>query len=108
MDEMMKRLQVKRADVRKETKDPKRVLDQVLMGRAWEVLEVAERQYPEAAHPIKRTLARQVSAGELRGISGGKLPWFFRCLGMNVRLETQINILEHGKLKTIGEKLKES
>lgn len=93
---------------RKETEDPKKVLSKVLVGRAWEVLEAAERQYPEATYRVEEALAHLVLTGELKGpIHGEQLLWFFKRLGMIVRLETRIRILEHGGLKTIGEKLKE-
>lgn len=108
MSELIKRLRVKEGEERKR-EDPKSILRMVLTDRAWEVLKAAESQYPEATCRIEKQLAHLVSKGELEGpILGGQLLWLFRHLGMNVRLETRIHILEHGKLKTIGEKLKES
>jgi len=109
MSELMKRLRVKAGEEERKREDPKRVLRAVLTDRAWEVLKAAESQYSEATCRVEEQLAHLVSKGELEGpILGGHLLWLFRRLGMNVRLETRIRILEHGKLKTIGEKLKES
>lgn len=107
--ELMNRLQTRKAEQGRKRGDPKKILRRIVTDRAWEVLKVAESQYPEATCRIEEQLARLVSKGELEGpILGGQLLWLFRRLGMNVRLETRIHILEHGKLKTIGEKLKES
>jgi len=107
MAEMMKRLRVEREEKRKR-EDPKRILRRILTNRAWEVLKAAESQYPEVTRRIEEQLAHLVSKGELEGpILGGQLLWLFRYLGVHVRLETRIRFLEHGKLKTIGEKLKE-
>ena len=109
MADLMKHLQTKDVEARREKVDSKRVLSRILTGRGWEVLKAAENQYPEATCRVEEHLAQLVSKGELEGpIRGEHLLWLFRHLGMNVRLETRIRILEHGKLKTIGEKLKES
>ena len=109
MGELIKRLQTKDAEERREKVDSKRVLSRILTDRGWEVLKVAENQYPEATRQIEEHLAHLVSKGELEGpVRGEHLLWLFRSLGMKVRLETRIRFLEHGKLKTIGEKLKES
>lgn len=109
MSELIKRVRVKEGEEERKREHPKRVLRMVLTDRAWEVLKAAESQYPEAACRIEEQLAHLISKEELKDpILGGQLLWLFRRLGMNVRLETRIRILEHGKLKTIGEKLKES
>lgn len=105
--EMKKRRLAKEAGQEKETENPKKVLSRVLIGRAMEVLNTAERQYPEASYQIEEALAQLISTGKLKGpVNGEQLLWFFKRLGLNVRLETHIRILEHGELKTIEEKLK--
>lgn len=109
MSEWIKRLQVKKGEEARKKEDPKRILRKVLTDRAWDVLRAGESQYPRATYRIEEQLAQLVSKGELEGpILGGQLLWLFRRLGINVRLETRIRVSEHGKLKTIGEKLKES
>ena len=109
MAELMKRLQTRKAEEGRKTGDPKSILRRILTDRAWEVLRAAESQYPKATRRIEDHLAHLVSKGELKGpILGEHLLWLFRRLGMKVRLETHIRILEHGKLKTIGEKLRET
>ena len=105
--EMRKRWLAREAGKEKEIEDPKRVLSRVLIGRGLEVLNAAERQYPEAVPQIKKALAQLISTGKLKGpVNGEQLLWFFKRLGLNIRLETRIRILEHGELKTIEEKLK--
>lgn len=108
MLKMKKRWLASEAKKRRSVEDSKKVLSRVLIGRAWEVLNAAKRQYPEATRQIEEHLAHMVSTGELKGsISGEQLLWLLRRLGMNIKLETRIRILEHGKLKTIEEKLKD-
>lgn len=105
--EMRKRWLAKEAGKEKETGNPKKVLSRVLIGRGLEVLNAAERQYPETVSQIEEALAQLVSTGKLKGpVNGEQLLWFFKRLGLNIRLETRIRILEHGELKTIEEKLK--
>lgn len=90
-------------------KRPKMILRRVLVGRAWEVLEVAEQQYPEATRIIEEGLAHLISEGKFKNtVNGGQLLWFFRRLGLNLKLDTRIRVLEHGELKTLGRKLKEN
>jgi len=109
MARLMNRLQTRKTEEGRKAEDPKKILKRIVTNRAWDVLKAAESQYPEATCRVEEQLAHLVSKGKLAGpILGGQLLWLFRRLGMNVRLETRIRILEHEKLKTIGEKLKES
>lgn len=105
--ELVKRLQTRRAEEGRKTGDHKSILNRILTDRAWEVLKAAESQYPEATHRVEEGLAHMASKGKLKGpVRGEHLLWLFRFLGIKVRLETHIHILEHGKLRTIGEKLR--
>lgn len=109
--EMQRRLLAKQRNsevaTQVEKADPKSLLDKVLVGRAWEVLEAARRQYPVPVQRLMGEMARLVKGGQLKGpISSEQLLWFFRRLGMNVRLETRIRILESGELKSIADKLR--
>lgn len=107
MFEMRKRWMTKETRKEKETGNSKKVLSGVLIGRGLEVLDAAERQYPETIPQIERALAQLISKGKLKGpVNGAQLLWFFKRLGLSVRLETRIRISEHGELKTIEEKLK--
>ena len=86
---------------------PKDVLQQVFAGRAWEVWNTAEAQYPSVTREIAVALASLIEAGRLKGaITGEQLYAFFRQLGLRVRLKTKIRIYESGELKTIADKLR--
>ncbi len=88
--------------------DREGLLRRALVGRAWEVLMAARRQYPKAAERVEAALAKAISEGRIKGqITGEQLLWLFRYLGLDVRLETRIMIYEHGELKSIADKLKE-
>jgi DNA-binding TFAR19-related protein (PDSD5 family) len=92
-----------------EEKDPEKVLKKLFVGRAWEVFHAAERQYPTIAQKVKEAFVQLSLQGKFKGpITGEQLLWFFRDLGLDVRLETKIRILESGELKTLAEKLRES
>lgn len=123
--EMWKRrrlLQMKKAMFSKEIEEKKKTqkmgdertdienyLKKVLKGRAWEVLRTARYQYPKETAHIEKELIRLISSGEIKNtIDGGQLLWIFRTLGVNIRLDTKIRVMEDGKLKTISEKIKEN
>jgi len=88
--------------------DPRKILDPFFIGRAWEVLNAAKAQYPQVARYVENTLVRLIMEGKIRNkISGEELYGLFRRLGIRVRLKTRIKILEHGKLKSLEDKIKE-
>ena len=107
--EMMRLLKKREEEKEKRGEmDPQKVLDKFLVGRAWEVLNAARAQYPQAAKYVESLLLRLIMEGKIRSkISGEDLYWLFRRLGVRVRLKTSIRILEHGKLKSLGEKIRE-
>ncbi len=87
--------------------EPSQILRRIFVGRAWEVYNAAMRQYPQIAEQIFRELAQLVQAGQLRGpITGEQLYGLLRQIGLDVRLETKIQVLEHGELKSIADKFK--
>ena len=88
--------------------DPRKILDKFFIGRAWEVLNAAKAQYPQVAGYVENMLVKLIMEGKIRSkISGEELYGLFRRLGIRVRLKTRIQILEHGKLKSLEEKIKE-
>jgi len=88
--------------------EPVNVLNRFLVGRAWEVLEAARLQYPQAAKEVERILVRLILDGKIRDkITGEELYALFHRFGFSVRLKTQIRVLEHGELKSLEEKMKE-
>jgi DNA-binding TFAR19-related protein (PDSD5 family) len=87
--------------------DPSSVLQKVFVGRAWEVHHAAKQQYPGIAEQIFRELARLVQNDQLRGqVTGEQLYGLLRQIGLDVRLETKIQVLEHGELKSIADKFR--
>jgi len=111
--EMQMRLLAKKAEEEKKQEEPegalgpKEVLNRIFVGRAWEVFEAARRQYPQVTQTLQDELVRLILSGKLKEqITGEQLLWLFRKMGLNVRMETKIRILESGELKTIAEKLK--
>lgn len=109
---MRKRLlaQKSRAEkgVEEEKPDSRQVLDQVFTGRAWEVLNAARLQYPQATKRVEEALVQLILAGRIREkIGGEELYGFLRRLGLRVRLKTRIQVMEHGTLKSLEEKMRE-
>jgi DNA-binding TFAR19-related protein (PDSD5 family) len=83
-------------------------LKDIFVGRAWEVWYAAKQQYPQAAEQVANAIASAWLSGRLREkVTGEQLYWLFQSVGLPVRLQTQIRILEGGELKSIAEKLKE-
>jgi len=89
-----------------ETVDPWAVVGSRLAGRGKEVLEAARVQYPNETEIIVKQLAAMITAKLLEEpLSGELLFTLFRRLGLAVRLETKIVYSEHGKVKSLAEKL---
>jgi DNA-binding TFAR19-related protein (PDSD5 family) len=87
--------------------EPTQVLQKVFVGRAWEVYHAARRQYPQVADQIFRELAEIVQSGQIRGqITGEQLYGLLRQIGLDVRLDTKIQVLEHGELKSVADKFR--
>jgi DNA-binding TFAR19-related protein (PDSD5 family) len=118
--EMQRRLLIKKVEALKKEEEAKRekkdevrvkpidILKKVFVGRAWEVWGVAETQFPAVTEKLAVALARLIEEGRLKGkITGEQLYWFFRRLGLRVRLKTKIRIYESGELKTLADKLRE-
>ncbi len=108
----MQEIQRRLVEQEKKTADqkqpgPREVLKTILVGRAWEVLDAAEMQYPAPTRALEEELARLVRAGRLKGpLTAEQLMWLFRRLGMDVRLETKIQVYESGELKSLADKFK--
>jgi DNA-binding TFAR19-related protein (PDSD5 family) len=92
----------------KQVEDPETRLRRLFQGRAGEVYDAAKIQFPAITAKLTKALAELISKGELKGpITGEELYSFFRSLGINVRLVTQIRFYESGRVKTIADKLRE-
>jgi len=106
--EMQKSL-AKKQEVKPKTFNSEEILRKIFVGRAWEVYSVARQQYPAVADQIFRELAMLVQSGRLRGqITGEQLFGLLRQIGLDVRLDTKIQVMEHGELKSLGDKFRGS
>jgi hypothetical protein len=79
-----------------------------LYDRGDEVLKLAEKQFPLQTKIIIKRLNELIRFGEVSKISGGDLLAVYRSLGLNIRVDTQISISDHGKTISFSDKLKQS
>ena len=74
--------------------------------RGLEVLENAEYQFPSDTKIVVEKLGELLTSGEINEeIDGGKLLVLFRSVGINVRMQTKINVEQDGKFVSLSEKL---
>lgn len=93
----------------KETKNPRDILVEHLGFRGLEVLKNAELQFPNDTKIVVEKLAELITSGEItESIDGGKLLMLFRSIGINIRMETKINIEQDGKFVSLSDKLSHS
>jgi DNA-binding TFAR19-related protein (PDSD5 family) len=85
---------------------PRDILVNQLGYRGLEVLENAERQFPNETKTVVEKLGELISLGEINEeIDGGKLLLLFRTVGLNIYLETKINVEQDGKFVSLSDKL---
>ena len=106
---LRRRLQPKQEERKEENskEDAYTLLNKVFVGRAWEVYKATQAQYPQIANKLKDVLAQLASTGKIKKVNGRELYYLLRKMGIRIKLNTKIRIEEHGKLKSIEEKLKE-
>jgi len=91
---------------KKETKNPRDVVVGFLGFRGEEVLENTEHQFPNEAKSIITQLAQLIKTGELNEkMDGGELLSLLRSIGLNVRMNTKINVEQDGKFVSLSEKI---
>lgn len=74
--------------------------------RGNEVLQNAESQFPSETKIVVEKLGELLSSGEINEeIDGGKLLALFRSVGINVRMQTKINVEQDGKFVSLADKL---
>ena len=85
---------------------PRTSLVNILGFRGLEVLENAESQFPNETKIVVEKLFELIKTGEINEtIDGGKLLMLFRSVGLNVRMETKINVEQDGKFVSLSDKL---
>jgi len=106
--EMQRRMTAKQqAEAAPARLEPRQILERVFVGRAWEVYHAARAQYPGIADQIFQELAELVQSGKLRTkITGEQLFGLLRQIGLDVHLDTKIQVLEHGELRSIADKFR--
>ncbi len=90
----------------KEIKNPRDILVEHLGFRGLEVLSNAELQFPNDTKTVVEKLSELIISGDITEIiDGGKLLMLFRSIGLNIRMETKINIEQDGKFVSLSDKL---
>lgn len=93
----------------KPAESPRYIVRRILSGRGEEVIETARRYYPAEIERLESNIAALVAEGRLKGpISGEELYAFLRRVGLAFSMDVKIRIKEHGELKSIEEKLRQS
>ena len=88
------------------TVNPREVLIKQLVFRGLEVLTNAESQFPNETKMIIDKLYELIKTGEITEVlDGGKLLGLFRSIGLNVKMDTKINIQQDGKFVSLTDKL---
>ena len=84
------------------------IVNGYLYDRGDEVLSLAYAQYPTQTEAIVAKIAELILTGEISSrISGGELLSLFRSVGLNVRVNTTINVEDKGKFISFADKLKQ-
>jgi len=84
----------------------KEILVKNLGYRGLEVLQNAESQFPSETKIVVEKLGELLYSGEVsEEIDGGKLLALFRSVGINVRMQTKINVEQDGEFVSLSEKL---
>ncbi len=74
--------------------------------RGIEVLQNAESQFPSETKIVVEKLGELLHSGEVsEEIDGGKLLALFRSVGINVRMQTKINVEQDGEFVSLSDKL---
>ncbi|MFQ5476865.1 MAG: DNA-binding protein [Nitrosopumilus sp.] len=90
----------------KPLENPRDLLVNRLGFRGLEVLENAESQFPNETKIIVEKLSELIKTGEINEIiDGGQLLALFRSIGLNIRMETKINVEQDGKFVSLSDKL---
>lgn len=104
-----KKQELLKSDKNEKKLEPREILISNLGYRGSEVLKNAETQFPSETKIVVEKLAELISAGEIdEKIDGGKLLLLFRSVGLNIRMQTKINIEQDGKFVSLSEKLGKS
>ena len=91
---------------KKEKENPRDIVIKFLGFRGTEVLENAEFQFPNETKSIVEQLSKLILSGEFNEkMDGGQLLSVFRSIGLNVRMNTKINVEQDGKFVSLSDKI---
>ena len=102
LNEIMNKIEKQHDD-----KNPKTILKSKLIDRGEEVLDIAEKAYPNETKAVIKKLSELIKQGKIQNlISGGELLLIFRNLGLNFSVSTSISVSKDGKITSLSDKLK--
>ena len=110
---MEQAVSVKKAEILREqqiaqSKTDREYLSKYLYDKGEEFLDIAEAQFPIQTRRIVHQIVELIKSMEIKDrISGRELLSLFRSVGVNVRINTTIQIEDHGKLVSLQDKLKQ-
>ncbi len=84
------------------------ILKRVFRGRAWEVFNTAQAQFPAEMVKIEQLLVNLALQGKIGEVDGEQLYSLLREIGLPVRMNTTIKVVSHGKAESLAEKFKKS
>ena len=94
LNEIMNKIEKQHDD-----KNPKTILKSKLIDRGEEVLDIAEKAYPNETKAVIKKLSELIKQGKIQNlISGGELLSIFRNLGLNFSVSTSISVSKDGKI----------
>ena len=91
----------------KETPDANAILNKIFEGRAWEVFNASRAQFPNEMAKVEHLLVSLALEEKIGKIDGEQLLDLLREIGLPVRLDYTIKVIDHGKTKLLSEKLKQ-
>src|SRR5215813_63507 len=90
------------------SKPDREYLSKYLYDKGEDILDIAESQFPIQTRRIVHQIVELIKSMEIKDrISGRELLSLFRSVVVNVRINTTIQIEDHGKLVSLQDKLKE-
>ena len=112
LDEMQKNISFKQKQEESTSIQQKPTAREIVLKRlgyrGLEVLKNAESQFPNETKLVVEKLGELINSGEINEtLDGGSLLTLFRVVGINVRMQTTINVEKDGKFVSLSEKLKE-
>lgn len=102
----LKKRQQEASSPKEAPSSPREILVKNLGYRGLEVLQNAESQFPSESKVVIEKLGELLQSGEIdEEIDGGQLLALFRAVGINVRMQTKINVEKDGKFVSLSDKL---